>query len=203
MKLNEIHIIHRDEMEARIEKFMRDYVVKFRRLGATTISPVSAQRVEQLMAEDGTLRSDIKILYLESISVQHKFFWPFAKQNFKHFFVLDITKPGFILDDWSVIPNVPKLNLGGVVIKTFKGIEKRDKIKILELMDGGGYDLKVECGLLSLLKFRGEIEFDSGNHDRLQDALSIVVKEQSKPEPDIIECQSALIDAGFDEWAKL
>lgn len=64
-------------------------------------------------------------------------------------------------------------------------------------------DTKIKCGLLGLLKNEG-IEHVEGAYETdrdLEKALSIVDKHLA--DRNIIECQSDLIDAGFEEWAKL
>jgi len=65
-------------------------------------------------------------------------------------------------------------------------------------------DVKIKCGLLNLMKtenIKTVHGFNEADND-VEKAFEIVNKHL-KEGKDIIECQSDLIDAGFEKWAKV
>lgn len=65
-------------------------------------------------------------------------------------------------------------------------------------------DCNVSCGLLSVLKCKDVKDIDTRLSDiKLAKAVDILRKHIKSNDRDIIACQTEMIDAGFEEWAKL
>jgi len=109
-----------------------------------------------------------------------------------------------IIDDAKLLCN---LNIDFLQIEF-----KRAKIKSLKLEPSSkiqqlnfSNDIKIECGLLSLLK-APKLKFivcDNGSKEDQFVALRIVKKYVYEDDRDILECQNELIDANLDEFAIL
>lgn len=112
---------------------------------------------------------------------------------------------GYVIKDFAVMPHPVRLSIHyNSTIKSFKGIETVN-LDYLRL----GYAVKIECGMLRLLKHSSlrrilKIEDDglSPNPDLLR-AIEIINKYLEDGDRDIIKCQNELIDEDLEEFAKL
>jgi len=102
------------------------------------------------------------------------------------------------------IPNVSYLVFNNCEIETFETVG--DPLNDVEDIEIANFT-KVHCGLLRFLKkkdFPKLENLQARKHtvdDKLAEALKIV--NDHLADGDIVECQTALIDAGCDEYAKL
>lgn len=102
------------------------------------------------------------------------------------------------------IPNVSYIVFNNCEIETFETVG--DPLNDIEDIEIANFT-KVHCGLLRFLKKKDFPKLENLHarehtvNDKLSEAIKIV--NDHLADGDIIECQTALIDAGFEEWAKL
>lgn len=107
---------------------------------------------------------------------------------------------GILTDGASLfIPKtIEKLMLAGVKIKTFKNIDGAHLEEFIV------EDSDLECGLLSLLKSTvKEVIFEEMDDRQLHKAARIINKYLKEENKSLIDCQTEMIDAGCDDYAKL
>jgi len=110
------------------------------------------------------------------------------------------------IKNFGMMPNVPRLVLANCVIESFKGGSHLTKLKRLSINDYSKRQKPI--GVLSLLKLPAliDVDFTNGTFGLEDDELrrfNNLIDELIRNKADIIEAQSTLIDAGFEEFAKL
>jgi len=131
---------------------------------------------------------------------------PKAFEKFSHMKVLRMN-----FKDATLLPNIKSIYLKLCNFESFKGIDKLTNLKHLELGDINSVDTNKPCGLLSLykyaLKHEDVLELDwnsfkiKGNGFDNQPIK--IFKDSLKAKLSTLEFQDKLIDADFDDWAKL
>lgn len=105
----------------------------------------------------------------------------------------------YTIDDIGRAPNVTNsLGFHGCIIKSFRNVEKLGKIRRMYFTGS----TTVEGGWLRLLKMYNLNEIHTAEHVLDDKAVDIINKHLSSGK-NIVECQADLIDAGFEEIAKL
>lgn len=143
-----------------------------------------------------------------------KFEWPFGGAKLEVMsvgLISFIMKTGMVprqfrVEGWSDFPeSLHRLVFHGTIVSSLKGIERLQSLEELILNGAVRRPFQLEeLGVLRLLKLPKlkmlGVSYD-GEYKRQHDALSIVKKHLELK--DIVACQSELIDAGLEEYAKL
>lgn len=106
------------------------------------------------------------------------------------------------INAFSDLPNVKNLSFNDCTIKSLSGAEKLTEVQYIEIRAW----CEIQGGLLRLLKMPNLREIDMRNYlgdQPLEKALDIVKKHVEDGEHDIIACQTELMDADLEEYAKL
>lgn len=184
--------------EAEVQKYLKDFRIES--LKATVGKSKDAEAIEKVANGES---NDLEIGARNLNGKGPVFSWPFAKSP-KPLDQLSIgmgTGAGAIItiENCEEFMDTDFLNLHRqVIIKSLKGIEN------LHSLDHIGFFMEkknLQCGLLRLFKCPNltSIIFSGSAYYGLED----VMMELLKGDKDIIECQDALINAGFEEYAKL
>jgi len=106
------------------------------------------------------------------------------------------------INDWSLIPNAESIKIDESEIESFNGIDKLDGVSELEFVNSS---IKAK-GILRIAKMPSLEKLEAGGYGDATDpdvkAMKIVAMH-IKAGDDLVEIQSALIDADLDEYAKL
>lgn len=102
-------------------------------------------------------------------------------------------------DELYNLPNVEHLGFIRCTFNTLQ-FDKEDDLSGIEYLNFN--NCKFNCGLLGLLKSNLKLKAINRGYDKVGKALDIVVKHM-KGNRDLAECAEELIDAGFEEYAKL
>lgn len=147
------------------------------------------------------LRSDIKKISINARQRNSELVWPFSKDVSPDLIVSmssEMTGNNILVNSFESFPHVNSLHLSNATIKSFDGIDTNPNLKQLWLNN-----VYVWCGMLRLLKCKHLNMFWLGStHDEnLKKAHKII--EAHLQDKDIVECQTALMDAGLEDFAKL
>lgn len=133
-----------------------------------------------------------------------EFYWPFAASRLKTLTIQQSHKQRLVLKDFTELPKmISALNLYGVEIKSFKGIESLPLLKEISFA-GGLTECLIEVGVLRLLKtlsLSRIIVFNGGLDHETTEAMMIINAHLTND--DVPECQQHLIEAGLQQFAKL
>lgn len=102
--------------------------------------------------------------------------------------------------DFEEVPDVQVVLFKECVFKSLKGIEKKHNLVNISF---GGADPKyiLECGVLRIFKSTAEVCMSINAKSKMADLCRIITEHLKHK--DTVEAQSDLIDAGFEEYAKL
>lgn len=106
------------------------------------------------------------------------------------------------IKNFSDIPNVKNLSFNDCTIESLNGAEKLSEVQYIAIEAWCHFN----GGLLKFLKMPNLREFHIGNFigdNNLEQALAIVKKHVEDGENDIVSCQTDLMDANLEEFAKL
>jgi len=103
-------------------------------------------------------------------------------------------------EDYEDVPDVQVVLFKDCVFKSFKGIEKKRQLVNISF---GGHDPKdvLECGVLRIIKSQAQVCMGINNQTEMSKLCHII--SDNLKDKDTVEAQSQLIDAGFEEYAKL
>lgn len=193
--------------------YLRDYDVgALLRSGGTTDSLLNIFDVKKAKVLDNVM--DVSICQKREGDDPVKFEWPFGGETLRFMMVGHVSfimKTGMVphpfrVEGWSDFPESLKaLVFHGTIVSSLKGIERLQNLEELTLNGAVRRPFHLEeHGVLRLLKLPKlrtlGVSYD-GEHKRQHDALSIVKKHLELK--DIVACQSELLDAGLEEYAKL
>jgi len=169
--------------------------------GKATVTP---ERYDAIFDSKNNVRMHINNLIVSpKLNNEDPFYWPFGEAYLRHLDIMARPAKLLVLNDWEGFPTLVKsLSLHGLQVETLKGVDRLKNLELLYIV-GLNYGAHFNCGLLRLLKLpRLEaIIFANVHATRLELALGIVRKHLK--DRDIVACQSAMLDAGLDEYAEL
>lgn len=192
--------------DAQAVALSKDYFGKFKvscTLGGNLKKSIS--RRTSLIDPDGKFMPDIATFQIMPKLRFQTFYWPFGDlHDIRTFAAGDIWGPldQFVFKNFNDFPNGASRYAIGGVVDSFAGIEKLTSMTSMIV-----HIKHTDSGLLRLLKIPNlktlQIgnEQSSGQDKNLVKALKIVMKHLEHK--DLIKCQDDLIDAGFEEYAKL
>jgi len=153
---------------------------------------------------DNGIQDDISDIYFSTISGDTTWNPPIRSDEWGKITTFQFLKNTGrqTVTSFESIPNVKSLYFDDTTIKSLKGVDNLSEVNFI----GIGSWVKFECGLLRLLKMPNLRRLDLSNFlgdQPLEDALEIVKKHVEDGEHDIVACQTELMDANIEEYAKL
>lgn len=196
MKLKELY-----ESSPDISKILKSFKIK---VNDQNDGLVEVTNISKIVNKDGTIKPKVGILEFKSRGGPIKAYWPFTPSKQDDNVLAYYSGNDIIFDDWSSFTTGAELALESVIIKTLKGIENCKASSLwFQEDDAIGQKMEFECGLLLLLKFKGDFEEYDGDNHSLKKALRIICKYRDNHSINIPECQQELIEEGLQEYAKL
>lgn len=116
----------------------------------------------------------------------------------------------FDITDWSKIPSIfSSYFVDGRAshVSTLKGIKEFKTMKSF-FMRGDGISMKKPIGVLELLKVQRleKVRYQTqplSEVDRAFEKVLMIIQKYLKADRSLVDCQTELIEAGFEDWAKL
>lgn len=184
--------------------FHQGYYLSFNRGGTMRYNGLY-----QNILPDGEINPKTKIIDYAASGTNMKFTWPF-KRSAPNFVEATIephhprdTISTLVIDDFSEMFDCENLRIRGCDVKSFKGVESLNKLKILHLRIP---DAGIDCGLLRLIKCKGltyvNISSSRAKTESKCEHLTEIINKHLETH-NVPECQQDLIEAGLQEYAKL